>query len=452
MDGLLKQGIEAYQSGNRQEAHEILEIFVRHNPDNAEGWDWFLNVCDTDEERLHCLKQMIRINPHNEKALQLLEKYAVIETPVELPDEGEIPGDDLKNDALARKVTRAVLIFQVAAVMFGLIFISEQLSFLALWVALVSLVVLAGTLLWFYIRYRSHPAIQEKLKLNRQDRSLQAQILAAGANIQLARQNREKIQSAEQAEREQALQDFQNEYIESGMANTQIAQADIPGLGPERRQQLAAHGFTSAKNTSWNVINVEGFLPEETQAILNWRNNVFINFVETKPADLPAKKQGEIKKKYQAQLESNAGEQQKLEENRANLEMAQQELQPRLEQLVFVPFKLFLQSSLASRGIAAGIIGVGLILSLLFLGSSATYAAMLQSRPTATLTPTLTSTPTAAFTPTLTASPTPTYTPTFTNTRTITETPRSDFTPGSTYTPTQFSIFTPTSVPTQPSP
>ena len=437
MDGLLQQGITAYQNGKRKEAREILEIFVRHNPDNADGWDWFFNVCKTDKERVNCLKQMIRINPHNEKAIQLLKKYTLTEQPLELPKEDEMQENDLREDALARKVTRALVIFQVAAVIAGIILIGQQLSSIAVWIALVSLVVLAGALLWFHMRHRSYPDVQEKLKLNQQDKSLQAQILAASANIRLAQQNREKIESAEQAERVQALQNFQNEYIESGMVNTQVAQADIPGLGPERRQQMAAHGFTSAKNTTWNVINVEGFSPAETQAILNWRNNVFINFVETKPAELPAEKQDEIKKKYQVQLAGNAEEQQKLEENRASLEEARKELQPRLDQLVPVPFKSFLQSNLATRGIAAGVIGMGLILSLLFLGSGATYAAILQSRPTATLTPTLTSTPTATFTQTVTSSPTPTYTPTFTNSPTITNTPRSDFTPGSTYTPTQ---------------
>jgi membrane protein implicated in regulation of membrane protease activity len=452
MDGLLKQGIAAYQSGDPELAHEILEVFVRHNPDNADGWDWFFNVCNTDDERVHCLKQMIRINPHNEKAIQLLEKLAITEQPLELPGEDEIPEDDLRNDTLARKVTRALLIFQVAAVLVGIILISGQLSSIALWIAFVSLVVLAGAILWFHIRYRSSPAVQEKLKLNQQDRRLEAQILAANASIKLAQQNREKIESAEQAERVQALQDFQNGYIECGMVNSQVAQAFIPGLSPERRQQLAEHGFTSAKNTTWNVINVEGFSPEETQAILNWRNNVFINFIETKPADLPAEKQDEIKKKYQVQLESNTEEQHKLEESRTSLEEAKKGLQPRLEQLVPLPFKSFLGSSLATRGIAAGVIGAGLIFSLLFLGSSATYAAILQSRPTATLTPTVTSTPTATFTQTVTSSPTPTYTPTFTNSPTMTDTPRSDFTPGSTYTPTPLPIFTPTSMPTQLSP
>jgi hypothetical protein len=395
---------------------------------------------------------MIRINPRNEKAVQLLEKYAVTEQPLELPEEDEIPENDARDDALARKVTRALLIFQVAAVLAGIILIGQQLSSIAIWIAFVSLAVLAGALLWFYIRHRSYPDVQEKLKLKRQDKGLQAQILAASANIQLARQNREKIENAELAERAQALQDVQNGYIECGMVNTQVAQAYIPGLGPERRQQLAAQGYTTAKNTTWNVINVEGFSPEETQAILNWRNNVFINFVETKPAELPPEKLDEIKEKYQVQLAGNAAEQQKMEEDRKSLEEARKELQPRLDQLVPAPFKSFLQSSLATRGIAAGVIGAGLILSLLFLGSSATYAAILQSRPTVTATPTVTSTPTATFTQTVTSSPTPTNTPTFTVTPTITNTPRSDFTPGSTYTPTKLPIFTPTSLPTQPSP
>jgi membrane protein implicated in regulation of membrane protease activity len=449
MDGILQQGIAAYQNGKREEARELLGIFVRHNPDVEVGWDWFFNVCNTDDERVNCLKQMIRINPHNEKAVQLLGKYKSPEQPIELPVPNEISAHDFKNDALARKVTQILLIFQVAAVFAGIILISARLSSIALLVAFVSLVLLVGALIWLYIRYRSYPTVQEKQQLSRQATGLEAQILAASTNIKLTQQDREKIEAGEQAERAQALQNIQKEYIESGMVNTQVADADIPGIGPEQKQRLAAQGFTTAKNTTWNVVNVEGFTPTETQAMLNWRNNVFINFIETKPTDLPLEKQDEINKKYQVQHASNDAEQQKFEENKTILEESRKELQPRLDQLVPLPFKSFLRYSLASRGIVAGVIGAGIILSLLFLGSSATYAAVLQSIPTATLTPTVTSTPTATFTQTVTSSPTPTYTPTFTNTPTITNTPRSNFTPGSTYTPTVAPIVTPGTTPTQ---
>jgi flagellar biogenesis protein FliO len=355
---------------------------------------------------------------------------------------------DLKNDALARKVTRSLLIFQVSALFIGIILILARLSSIAIFIAFAALVLLVGALAWLYVRYQSYPIVQEKHELNQQANNLQAQIFAASTNIKIIQQNQEKLVTAEQAESSALLQDCQKEYIESGMVNTQIAEAEIPGIGLEQKRQLAAHGFTTAKNTTWNVINLEGFTPTETQAILNWRNAVFINFVETKPTELPAEKQYEIKKEYQIQRASNAAEQQKLDEHKTILEQTRNEIQARLDELAPLPFKSFLRYSLASRGIAAGVIGFGCILSLIFLSSSATYGAILQSIPTATVTPTVTSSPTATFTQTVTSSPTPTDTPTFTNTPTITNTPRSNFTPGSTYTPTLAPTVTPGITPT----
>jgi flagellar biogenesis protein FliO len=362
--------------------------------------------------------------------------------------DGLLQYGDLKNDALARKVTWSLLIFQVSALFIGIILILARLSSIALIIAFAALVLLVGALAWLYVRYQSYPIVQEKHELNQQANNLQDQILAASTNIKIIQQNQEKLETAEQAESSTLLQDCQKEYIESGMVNTQIAEAEIPGIGLEQKRQLAAHGFTTAKNTTWNVINLEGFTPAETQAILNWRNAVFINFVETKPADLPAEKQYEIKKEYQIQRASNAAEQQKLDEHKTILEQTRNKIQARMDELAPLPFKSFLRYSLASRGIAAGVIGSGIIICLLFLGSSATYGAVLQSIPTATATPTVTSSPTATFTQTVTSSPTPTDTPTFTNTPTITNTPRSNFTPGSTYTPTLAPTVTPGITPT----
>jgi hypothetical protein len=367
-----------------------------------------------------------------------------------------MPEQDFFHDQLARKVTLFLVIFQVCAFITGLILIFVRLSPIALSVAILSLVVVLGALVWFYIRCLSYPDVQEKQKLDRQANSLQAQILAHSTNLKLAQENQEKTELAEQAERAEALHNMQKNYIECGMINTLIADAYIPGIGIELKQRLALNGFTTAKNTAWNVNGLEGIKTAEAQAIINWRNNVFISFIETKPMQLPAEKQEGITRKYQVLHAANALERQKLQESQTTLEQSLKEIQPGLDRLAPFTFESFLRYSLASRGIGAGIIGSGLILSLFLLGSSATYATILQSMPTATITPTVTPVPTATFTPTITptASPTatPTNAPTLTNAPTQTSTPRSDFTPGSTYTPAQTSAGVPGLTPTQPSP
>ena len=75
MEDLLQQGITAYRAGKRDEARKLFTTLVEQNPDSERAWEWMYNVCSTDNERIHCLKQIIRINPKNEKANQLFAKF-----------------------------------------------------------------------------------------------------------------------------------------------------------------------------------------------------------------------------------------------------------------------------------------------------------------------------------------------------------------------------------------
>jgi hypothetical protein len=74
MDDLLQQGITAYKAGKRDEARRIFITVVKQSPDSELAWGWMNNVCNTDQERIHCLKQVLRINPKNEKARQYLDQ------------------------------------------------------------------------------------------------------------------------------------------------------------------------------------------------------------------------------------------------------------------------------------------------------------------------------------------------------------------------------------------
>lgn len=74
MDDLLQQGITMYRNGKRDEARKIFIAVVKQSPDNERAWGWMYDTSNVDKERIYCLRQMLRINPKNEKASQLLNQ------------------------------------------------------------------------------------------------------------------------------------------------------------------------------------------------------------------------------------------------------------------------------------------------------------------------------------------------------------------------------------------
>ena len=85
MDDLLQQGVNSYKSGNHETARILFISATKQNPDSEHAWGWLYTVCKTDQERIHCLKQITRINPENVKAKELLAKLTELEPPLEQP-------------------------------------------------------------------------------------------------------------------------------------------------------------------------------------------------------------------------------------------------------------------------------------------------------------------------------------------------------------------------------
>jgi hypothetical protein len=86
MDNLLQQGIAAYKAGKRNEARNMFIANVKQNPESELAWGWMYQTSDTGKERLYCLKQMLRINPNNEKTGQLLNQIIASPPAPTLPD------------------------------------------------------------------------------------------------------------------------------------------------------------------------------------------------------------------------------------------------------------------------------------------------------------------------------------------------------------------------------
>lgn len=74
MSDFLEQGIAAVKAGDKAGGRALLIQAIKETPDSERAWGWLYNAVTTDKERIQCLKQILRINPQNEKANQTLEQ------------------------------------------------------------------------------------------------------------------------------------------------------------------------------------------------------------------------------------------------------------------------------------------------------------------------------------------------------------------------------------------
>ena len=324
--------------------------------------------------------------------------------------------DNLFNDKLAKKVVRYLVVFQLGALLLGLIFTFTKLTTVALFLAFITLVAMLGALYWAYIRYKSYPIVQEKMKLQNKASEVQGQIKENTGHIQQARQKREDLKHEEQTEMQTALVATQNKYIRDGMNAARIETATIPGIGPAMNQRLILHGYKTAASITSQVTTVEGFGPAKSQAVIDWRNRVNAGLNASKPATLIPEHVKIIRDKYEDLHTSNTVVESKHLVNKASLEETMSKLQPRIQELAPIKFETYLRNALANGGLAAGLVGGLLIITQVCLGTSSTLGAIMASIPTSTLTPTASLTPTSTFTLTLTFTPTSTNTPSLTYT------------------------------------
>jgi len=96
MGDLIQQGIAARKAGNRDEARKCFIAAIKQNQDNEYAWQFLYNVANDDKERILCLQQILRINPKNEKAQELLDQSK--NTPVIKPPQSA-PVDEAKQES-----------------------------------------------------------------------------------------------------------------------------------------------------------------------------------------------------------------------------------------------------------------------------------------------------------------------------------------------------------------
>lgn len=71
---LLREGIDAVRDGDRATARDRFEQVTELDENNERAWFYLAQVVDTDDEKRTCLKNVLVINPNNEKARQQMDK------------------------------------------------------------------------------------------------------------------------------------------------------------------------------------------------------------------------------------------------------------------------------------------------------------------------------------------------------------------------------------------
>lgn len=83
-DEQLQKGIEALRAGDRRTARRIFGQVVNDEPDNHTAWWYLAAVLEDPEQKIHCLRQVLRLRPDHAEAagmLARLEKHLAQATP-----------------------------------------------------------------------------------------------------------------------------------------------------------------------------------------------------------------------------------------------------------------------------------------------------------------------------------------------------------------------------------
>lgn len=92
VDGMVREGINAYRAGRKDEARALLMRAVELDQYNEMGWIWLSAVVDTPEEQRTCLENVLVINPTNEtarKGLDVLANKSAPSTPPPPPKQAD---------------------------------------------------------------------------------------------------------------------------------------------------------------------------------------------------------------------------------------------------------------------------------------------------------------------------------------------------------------------------
>jgi hypothetical protein len=104
VDVMIREGINAYRAGKKDEARTLLLKAVELDEQNEQAWMWLSAVVDTVEDQKTCLENALTINPNNEKArqgLRMLSEKAAGSAAVTAPSSPQSPAPASDDDAFA---------------------------------------------------------------------------------------------------------------------------------------------------------------------------------------------------------------------------------------------------------------------------------------------------------------------------------------------------------------
>jgi hypothetical protein len=200
-------------------------------------------------------------------------------------------------------------------------------------VAAVSFEVLALLTLFLYLRYRLQLVVKEKewlakelvkartraLTLEREANALVMEGcgIVAGQEARVRQwewdHERERIEwekhrarskEAEQAELRAALAQMQTRHMQDGLRACTLANAKVPGVGPQLKRALATHGILHAGNVSAERVQaVPGFGDAKTWAMMQWRHEEERRLLQSQPRQVPADVSEAIRSKHRRERE-----------------------------------------------------------------------------------------------------------------------------------------------------
>jgi hypothetical protein len=346
-----------------------------------------------------------------------------------------------KDDPSSRKAMRFLLFLQITAMLLVIGLILFESYSLALTISFLTFLVFIAIVLWLYFRYQKIPLVREKAQLQQRLLNAQNKIRKEVNNIQSARKKREGLVQQEKDEIQATLKKSQEDYLAHGLANSSLKHANIIGVGPKLKERLAVYGVVSAAQIGRGLSKIPGFGASKRQALLEWRSAVIARLDSTKPISLTYEQFEYITHTYQALRQLNDTAEKNAQDNKRAAEYDLNSLAPRLKQLAPITFMNYASRSLASRGMAAALIAMVLIVAQLVSSVGAAASSILASNPTAMPKGTATLTPADIVAPIITSTPTVTdtaivaFTSTSTDIPTLTLAPPATETPQPTFTP-----------------
>lgn len=342
----------------------------------------------------------------------------------------------IENDTASRKATRFLLMVQITAVGIVIVLILLHYYSLALSLSCITFFIVAGMGLWLYLHYQKIPLVQEKSQLQKRAQKLNNKIATEGNTIQAAIRKRTVLFEDQQDEINVVLQNSQQTHIKTGLEDSFIKDARIPGVGPKLKERLVEHRILTAEQIKDEKLSrIPGIGESKRQALFSWKNTLRAGFESTMPTRLTDEQAEAVRKRYQALHRENDTAERNAQARKRDFTNELNTIRPRLQQLASITFFAYFSQSLDSRR-SVGILLVLLLIGAQFVSSvSAATSSFIASMPTATAASTNTSAPTSTPIPTLTNTPTATTIPSQTSTLTLTSTALATVTPQPTFTP-----------------